>query len=66
MTDCYFEKKNWRDCKREVRPRENRTRWADETRSHSSSMSDMGQQMEIFRECWKRHGNDKRTESKDV
>lgn len=23
-------------------------------------------QMEIFRECWKRHGNDKRTESKDV
>lgn len=23
-------------------------------------------QMEAFRECWKRHGNDQRTETKDA
>ncbi|KAF2797409.1 hypothetical protein K505DRAFT_322604 [Melanomma pulvis-pyrius CBS 109.77] len=37
LTDCYYEKKDWRVCKKE---------------------------MEIFKECWKRHGNDKRTDSK--
>ncbi|KAF2735053.1 hypothetical protein EJ04DRAFT_512049 [Polyplosphaeria fusca] len=39
LTDCYYEKKDWRACKSE---------------------------MEVFRECWKRHDNDKRTGSKDV
>ncbi|KAF2263752.1 hypothetical protein CC78DRAFT_533757 [Lojkania enalia] len=39
LTDCYYEKKDWRACKKE---------------------------MEVFRECWKSHGNDKRTDSKDV
>ncbi|KAF2016208.1 hypothetical protein BU24DRAFT_422559 [Aaosphaeria arxii CBS 175.79] len=39
LTDCYYEKKDWRVCKKE---------------------------MEIFRECWKRHGNNERTSSKDV
>lgn len=39
LTDCYYEKKDWRVCKKE---------------------------MEIFRECWKRQGNDKRTATKDV
>ncbi|EON67817.1 hypothetical protein W97_07072 [Coniosporium apollinis CBS 100218] len=39
MTDCYFEKKDWRACKSE---------------------------MEAFRECWKRQGNDQRTATKDA
>ncbi|KAL2259357.1 hypothetical protein VTK26DRAFT_6994 [Humicola hyalothermophila] len=39
MTDCYYEKKDWRACKDE---------------------------MERFRECWKAHGNDRRTETKDA
>ncbi|KAA8615485.1 CHCH domain-containing protein [Pyrenophora tritici-repentis] len=39
LTDCYYEKKDWRACK---------------------------QEMEIFRQCWQRHGNDKRTASKDA
>ncbi|KAJ4412180.1 hypothetical protein N0V91_000648 [Didymella pomorum] len=39
LTDCYYEKKDWRACKAE---------------------------MEIFRRCWQKHGNDKRTDSKDV
>ncbi|KJZ78570.1 hypothetical protein HIM_01961 [Hirsutella minnesotensis 3608] len=37
MTDCYFDKKDWRACTAE---------------------------MESFRECWKRNGNDERTSSK--
>jgi cytochrome c oxidase assembly factor 4 len=39
LTDCYYEKKDWRACKKE---------------------------MEIFRKCWKIHGNEKRTDTKDV
>ncbi|OCK83315.1 hypothetical protein K432DRAFT_187956 [Lepidopterella palustris CBS 459.81] len=39
MTDCYYNTKDWRACKKE---------------------------MEAFRECWKRAGNDKRTEMKDA
>ncbi|KAM0799973.1 hypothetical protein BDR22DRAFT_853578 [Usnea florida] len=39
MNDCYFDKKDWRIC---------------------------GKEMEAFRECWKRQGNDQRTETKDA
>ncbi|KAF2687259.1 hypothetical protein K458DRAFT_296860 [Lentithecium fluviatile CBS 122367] len=39
LTDCYYEKKDWRACKKE---------------------------MDIFRECWKKHDNDKRTAMKDA
>ncbi|KAK2602014.1 hypothetical protein QQS21_004440 [Conoideocrella luteorostrata] len=39
MTDCYFEKKDWRACAVE---------------------------MEEFKQCWKRHGNDQRTSTKDA
>ncbi|KAG8426477.1 hypothetical protein J3459_008082 [Metarhizium acridum] len=39
MTDCYFERKDWRACAAE---------------------------MEEFKQCWKRHGNDERTSSKDA
>ncbi|GAT24203.1 hypothetical protein RIB2604_01800280 [Aspergillus luchuensis] len=39
MNDCWFEKKDWRQCQSE---------------------------METFRECWKRQGNDERTQTKDA
>lgn len=39
MTDCYYDTKDWRACKKE---------------------------MEAFRECWKRQGNDQRTDTKDT
>jgi hypothetical protein len=39
MTDCYFEKKDWRACT---------------------------QEMKEFKECWQKHGNDQRTDSKDA
>jgi len=59
LTDCYFEKKDWRACKREVSiclvshllP----------CRTYEFDMI----QMEVFKECWKRNGNDQRTQSKD-
>ncbi|RCI16390.1 hypothetical protein L249_2603 [Ophiocordyceps polyrhachis-furcata BCC 54312] len=37
LTDCYFDKKDWRACTAE---------------------------MEQFRQCWRRNGNDKRTSSR--
>ncbi|KAB8069626.1 hypothetical protein BDV29DRAFT_161247 [Aspergillus leporis] len=61
MNDCYFAKKDWRACKKEV--------------SESFGFPRMGvlasQQlnsppMEVFRECWKRNGNDQRTQTKDA
>ncbi|KAI0593242.1 hypothetical protein F4775DRAFT_522686 [Biscogniauxia sp. FL1348] len=39
LTDCYYEKKDWRECKKE---------------------------MQVFRECWKKHNNDQRTSTKDA
>ncbi|KAL4889358.1 hypothetical protein BDV59DRAFT_205344 [Aspergillus ambiguus] len=39
MNDCYFAKKDWRLCQKE---------------------------MQKFRECWKRQGNDQRTQTKDA
>lgn len=75
MTDCYFEKKDWRAC-------------ASEVCRIQSCKDDHGlllelyypgdpflicirhmahnQQMEAFKQCWKRHNNDQRTESKDI
>ncbi|KAK8115986.1 hypothetical protein PG984_012488 [Apiospora sp. TS-2023a] len=44
MTDCYYDKKDWRQCKKES----------------------LTTQMEIFRECWKKHNNDERTSTKDA
>ncbi|KAL4862877.1 hypothetical protein BDV12DRAFT_178301 [Aspergillus spectabilis] len=39
LNECYWAKKDWRNCKKE---------------------------MELFRQCWKRQGNDVRTQSKDA
>ena len=65
MTDCYFEKKDWRACKDEVsglqvllRPRAVRTDPADDGVG--------GAKMELFKACWKRHNNDQRTSTKDA
>ncbi|KAI4719198.1 hypothetical protein E4T48_04500 [Aureobasidium sp. EXF-10727] len=39
LNDCFFEKKDWRQCKSE---------------------------MEEFKQCWKKQGNDRRTDQKNV
>ncbi|KAF1352444.1 hypothetical protein BDV97DRAFT_349478 [Delphinella strobiligena] len=39
LNDCFYEKKDWRQCKSE---------------------------MEAFKQCWKRRGNDQRTDQKDA
>jgi len=39
MTDCYYDKKDWRACAKE---------------------------MEEFKQCWKRQGNDERVSTKDA
>ena len=60
MTDCYYEKKDWRACKDEVCGFLVIQDWmaADETGC------DCAGQMEKFRECWKAQGNDRRTDTK--
>ncbi|KAK9770119.1 hypothetical protein SCAR479_13224 [Seiridium cardinale] len=50
LTDCYYEKKDWRACKREC---------PELTEPPSL-------QMEIFRACWKRNNNNERTSAKDA
>lgn len=60
MTDCYFETKDWRKCK-------------DEVGIYIYEISPLfitdiltpEIQMETFRRCWKSHGNDERTSTKD-
>ncbi|KAI1490303.1 hypothetical protein F5X96DRAFT_669857 [Biscogniauxia mediterranea] len=47
LTDCYYEKKDWRECKKEIG-------------------AEFPEQMEVFRECWKRHNNDERTSTRDA
>lgn len=60
MTDCYYATKDWRACKKEV---------SHPFIHHASSPLEcillILIQMEIFRECWKRNGNEKRTDSKN-
>ncbi|EEH19807.2 hypothetical protein PABG_02066 [Paracoccidioides brasiliensis Pb03] len=53
VNDCYFEKKDWRACKKEP--------FVEPVTAYRSILH-----MEAFRECWKRHGNEQRTESKDA
>ena len=76
MNDCYFDKKDWRACKNEVRfngflgERGNRTRsfegFSCVVCLLTRSWGFFSVQMEAFRECWKRKGNDRRVETKDV
>ena len=72
LTDCYFDKKDWRACTAEVSsllfleqhvvshfctmPILCRTSWIDGVRG----------QMARFKACWKANNNDQRTESKDA
>ncbi|KAG4441695.1 hypothetical protein IFR05_002829 [Cadophora sp. M221] len=72
MTDCYWEKKDWRLCKDEVGG------WKLSLLaipSHITWMKELlklllmfwdDTQMENFKKCWKQHQNDKRTDSKDA
>lgn len=60
MTDCYYETKDWRKCKDEVclldYPQTNL----------ESELTSLTYKMETFRKCWKAHGNDQRTSTKDA
>ena len=57
LTDCYYEKKDWRLCKDEVSfCLEQVLKCADWVHLL---------QMERFRQCWKAQGNEKRTDTKD-
>ncbi|EHK23599.1 uncharacterized protein TRIVIDRAFT_147343 [Trichoderma virens Gv29-8] len=47
MTDCYYEKKDWRAC-------------AKEARNHLKPL------FTIISKCWKQHGNNERTSTKDT
>lgn len=72
MTDCYWEKKDWRLCKDEVRMASfldlaipSHITWMTK---HLKLLLIFGDdtQMENFKKCWKQHQNDKRTDSKDA
>ncbi|KAL6238655.1 hypothetical protein BDW75DRAFT_237100 [Aspergillus navahoensis] len=56
LNECYWAKKDWRACKEQVSLPSQSTFY---TRIHILTM-------ELFRECWKRQGNDVRTQSKDA
>ncbi|KAF9873316.1 CHCH domain-containing protein [Colletotrichum karsti] len=60
LTDCYFEKKDWRQCTAEVR-RLRQTRDGE----MNEADDDVGK-MERFKSCWKQQGNDARTDMKDA
>jgi cytochrome c oxidase assembly factor 4 len=74
MNDCYYDKKDWRICRKEVCLKvvelqcifhselENITPRQRIEKANLSSFD----QMEAFRECWKRQGNEVRTQSKDA
>lgn len=57
LTDCYFEKKDWRKCTAEV------CRFG--RKAMYDPMTEPEPQMEIFKKCWKKQGNDDRTSTKD-
>jgi cytochrome c oxidase assembly factor 4 len=70
MNDCYFEKKDWRLCKAEVRICSDLAMAAcitwelDDENSVLTTLCEM--QLENFKRCWKQQQNDKRTEMKDA
>lgn len=75
LNDCFYEKKDWRACKDEVsrmappmpplkvvvRPACYMNILLGQTTDRKIDI-----QMEAFKECWKRQGNDNRTEAKDA
>lgn len=66
MTDCYFEKKDWRACKDEVSELfslgPGQCEWVQ---IQLTTVVDNAK-MELFKACWKRHNNDQRTSTKDA
>lgn len=67
MNDCYFEKRDWRSCSKEASLL-NPNGFAPRRRLPVLRLgADLhGLQMEAFRECWKKKGNEQRTQSKDT
>lgn len=75
LNDCFYEKKDWRACKDEVgcfadaAPRAFWL-WACSSAclySTDKQITDIEQlQMESFKQCWKRQGNNDRTDAKDA
>ncbi|OCT51126.1 hypothetical protein CLCR_09224 [Cladophialophora carrionii] len=75
MNDCYYDKKDWRACKAEVgveSPTPNALSKASprligwSSAEQNSGHTDFSRQMEAFRQCWKRKGNEERTQSRDA
>jgi hypothetical protein len=76
MNDCYYDKKDWRVCKNEVSIESQCQRIflsGPSPNLIAPVLGDLQQradeslpQMEAFRQCWKRKGNEQRTQSKDV
>ncbi|KAH6605951.1 hypothetical protein Trco_005104 [Trichoderma cornu-damae] len=58
MTDCYYEKKDWRACAKEAS-------FQFHFQTPSNCRFARIWSMEEFKECWKRHGNNERTGAKD-
>jgi cytochrome c oxidase assembly factor 4 len=79
LTDCYYDKKDWRACKKEVSGSFKLRSYVAHSAtsrlpSHSIATATATLtatilimfQMEVFRACWKRHNNDQRTATKDA
>lgn len=62
LTDCYYEKKDWRACKDEVR----RDLHFQGDQRLDGRLTHRGEQMEKFRQCWKAQGNETRTDMKNA
>ncbi len=60
LTDCYYEKKDWRSCKDEVTP--------SQAPLNPSVLGHLpnNHQMDKFRRCWLEKGNPRRTAAKVV
>jgi cytochrome c oxidase assembly factor 4 len=61
LTDCYYDKKDWRACKDEVSPA---SHWSGPRTAKGWVL--MLLQMARFKACWSAHQNDQRTETKDA
>ena len=64
LTDCYYEKKDWRACKDEVSDANGSSQCSQH--GELTQAATLRGQMERFRQCWKVQGNDKRTDTRDA
>lgn len=68
MNDCYYDKKDWRACKTEVGVEPQPELFFHSVLILGEEKSELTffPQMEAFRQCWKRQGNEERTQSKET